>query len=51
MPAIYAHNQFGNKVLKNMDETNRARAHRYLPLFRIGLRGGLFVFLQTALEK
>lgn len=42
MPAIYAHNQFGNKVLREMDETIRMRALRYLPLFRIGLQEWIF---------
>ena len=51
MPALYAHNQFGNKVLRKLDEENRKRALRYLPLFRIGLQGPDYLFFYHPFQK
>lgn len=51
MPAIYAHNQFGNKVLQQLDAKKRALILKYLRQFRIGLQGPDYLFFYKPLSK
>lgn len=51
MPAIYAHNQFGNRVLQQLDAKKRALILKYLRQFRIGLQGPDYLFFYKPLSK
>lgn len=51
MPAIYAHNQFGNRVLQKLDEKKRTLILKYLRQFRIGLQGPDYLFFYKPLSK
>lgn len=51
MPALYAHNQFGNKVLQKLDAGKRASILKYLRQFRIGLQGPDYLFFYKPLSK
>ena len=51
MPAIYAHNQFGNKVLQKVDMERRVAILKYLRQFRIGLQGPDYLFFYKPLSK
>ena len=44
MPALYAHNQFGNRVLQKLDAKKRAFLLKNLRQFRIGLQGPDYLF-------
>lgn len=51
MPALYAHNQFGNYVLQQLDEKKRRLILKYLRQFRIGLQGPDYLFFYKPLSK
>ena len=51
MPALYAHNQFGNRVLQQLQGANKEIATKYLRYFRIGLQGPDFLFFYKPLTK
>lgn len=51
MPAIYAHNQFGNRVLQQLDAKKRALILKYLRQFRIGLHKPDYLFFYKPLSK
>lgn len=50
MPAIYAHNQFGNRVLQSLDENKRTWILKNLRYFRIGLQGPDYLFFYKPLS-
>lgn len=50
MPAIYAHNQFGNRILQELDAGKRALILKYLRQFRIGLQGPDYLFFYKPLS-
>lgn len=51
MPALYAHNQFGNHVLQQLDEEKKNIIKKYLRFFRIGLQGPDYLFFYKPLFK
>lgn len=51
MPAIYAHNQFGNRVLQQLDAKKRELILKYLRQFRIGLQGPDYLFFYKPLSR
>lgn len=51
MPAIYAHNQFGNRVLKTLDAKEKKAALTHLRQFRIGLQGPDYLFFYRPFMK
>lgn len=51
MPAIYAHNQFGNRVLQSLDDKKRALMIKNLRDFRIGLQGPDYLFFYKPLSS
>ena len=51
MPALYAHNQFGNRVLQVLEGTNKEIASKYLRYFRIGLQGPDYLFFYKPLSR
>lgn len=51
MPALYAHNQFGNKVLQRVELERRVEILKYLRQFRIGLQGPDYLFFYKPLFK
>ncbi|WP_461811112.1 zinc dependent phospholipase C family protein [Faecalimonas sp.] len=50
MPALYAHNQFGNRVLQKLDVKKRAFLLKNLRQFRIGLHGPDYLFFYKPLS-
>lgn len=44
MPALYAHNQFGNCVLQQLNEEKKEHILKHLRQFRIGLQGPDYLF-------
>lgn len=51
MPSIYAHNQFGKKVLSQLPQKHQEIIAKYPRSFRIGLQGPDFLFFYRALFK
>ncbi len=51
MPAIYAHNQFGNRVLQQVDLNKRKMILKNLRQFRIGLQGPDYLFFYKPLSN
>ena len=49
MPSIYAHNKFGKKVLKNLDDKTRLAVREYPNEYRIGLQGPDYLFFYIPL--
>ena len=50
MPALYAHNQFGNRVLQKLDAKKRGFLLKNLRQFRIGLQGPDYLFFYKPLS-
>lgn len=50
MPALYVHNQFGNRVLQKLDVKKRAFLLKNLRQFRIGLHGPDYLFFYKPLS-
>lgn len=51
MPALYAHNQFGNRVLQKVELERRVAILKYLRQFRIGLQGPDYLFFYKPLHR
>lgn len=51
MPALYAHNQFGNRVLQKLDAKKRGFLLKNLRQFRIGLQGPDYLFFYKPLSS
>lgn len=51
MPAIYAHERFGNLVLKELDEEKQRMIKKYRIPYGIGLQGPDYLFFYKALKK
>lgn len=51
MPALYAHNKFGKKVIKNLPPTLKNIIKKYPNSFRIGLQGPDTLFFYRPLYK
>lgn len=51
MPAVYAHNRFGNLVRERLDEQAREIVEQYPDLYQTGLQGPDFLFFYQPLKK
>lgn len=51
MPAVYAHNRFGNLVRKRLGGQTREIVEQYPALYQLGLQGPDFLFFYKPLKK
>ena len=51
MPAIYAHDRFGEKVAKKLDGELKRFVFEYYPQFEIGLQGPISSFSIVRIRK